>query len=60
MELLAIIHLVFVFILGYGHSTPKTREGKMFTLLYAGIGIPLGLVMFNSIGELLILGSHLS
>ena len=38
-------------IAGYGHSTPKTEGGKLFTMVYAMIGIPLGLVMFNSIGE---------
>ena len=37
--------------IGYGHSTPKTDGGRCFTIIYAGIGIPLGLVMFNSIGE---------
>ena len=37
--------------IGYGHSTPKTFGGRMFTMLYATFGIPLGLVMFNSIGE---------
>ncbi|XP_023335038.1 two pore potassium channel protein sup-9 [Eurytemora carolleeae] len=37
--------------IGYGHSTPKTPGGKIFTMIYATIGIPLGLVMFNSIGE---------
>ena len=37
--------------IGYGHSTPKTDGGKFFTIMYATIGIPLGLVMFNSIGE---------
>ena len=36
---------------GYGHSTPKTYGGKLFTMMYAIVGIPLGLVMFNSIGE---------
>ena len=36
---------------GYGHSTPKTYWGKLFTMAYATVGIPLGLVMFNSIGE---------
>ena len=38
-------------ILGYGHSTPKTDAAKIFTIIYATVGIPLGLVMFNSIGE---------
>ena len=37
--------------IGYGHSTPKTDGGKVFTMIYAIIGIPIGLVMFNSIGE---------
>ena len=37
--------------LGYGHSTPATIAGRSFCMLYALIGIPLGLVMFQSIGE---------
>ncbi len=37
--------------LGYGHSTPATIEGKLFCMVYALAGIPLGLVMFQSIGE---------
>lgn len=37
--------------IGYGHSTPTTVAGKLFTMCYAMIGIPLGLVMFQSIGE---------
>ncbi|CAG7832543.1 unnamed protein product, partial [Allacma fusca] len=35
----------------YGHSTPVTVGGKLFTMCYAAVGIPLGLVMFQSIGE---------
>ncbi|KAG8227122.1 hypothetical protein J437_LFUL001666 [Ladona fulva] len=37
--------------IGYGHSTPNTVGGKLFTMCYAAVGIPLGLVMFQSIGE---------
>ena len=37
--------------IGYGHSTPKTDAGRTFTIMYASLGIPLGLIMFNSIGE---------
>ncbi|XP_026473921.1 two pore potassium channel protein sup-9-like [Ctenocephalides felis] len=37
--------------IGYGHSTPSTVSGKLFTMCYASVGIPLGLVMFQSIGE---------
>lgn len=36
---------------GYGHSTPVTIGGKAFCMGYAMVGIPLGLVMFQSIGE---------
>ncbi|XP_068624716.1 two pore potassium channel protein sup-9-like [Battus philenor] len=37
--------------IGYGHSTPSTVGGKLFTMFYAIVGIPLGLIMFQSIGE---------
>ncbi|CAB3411136.1 unnamed protein product [Caenorhabditis bovis] len=37
--------------IGYGHSTPMTAGGKIFCMFYALAGIPLGLVMFQSIGE---------
>lgn len=37
--------------IGYGHSTPVTISGKAFCMGYAMVGIPLGLVMFQSIGE---------
>ncbi|KAK0395993.1 hypothetical protein QR680_001523 [Steinernema hermaphroditum] len=37
--------------IGYGHSTPTTAGGKTFCMFYALAGIPLGLVMFQSIGE---------
>nr|CAH8872840.1 unnamed protein product [Trichobilharzia regenti] len=37
--------------IGYGHSTPKTVGGKIFCMCYALPGIPLCLIMFQSIGE---------
>jgi hypothetical protein len=37
--------------IGYGHSTPQTVMGKIFCMCYALIGIPLCLVMFQSVGE---------
>ncbi|KOC65633.1 Potassium channel subfamily K member 9 [Habropoda laboriosa] len=40
-----------VSMIGYGHSTPVTRPGKAFCMAYGMVGIPLGLVMFQSIGE---------
>lgn len=42
---------VVLAMIGYGHSTPNTNAGKAFCMIYAIIGIPLGLVMFQSIGE---------
>ncbi|XP_053655426.1 two pore potassium channel protein sup-9 isoform X2 [Cherax quadricarinatus] len=42
---------VVVAMIGYGHSTPETVGGKAFCIVYAVVGIPLGMVMFQSIGE---------
>ncbi|KAI1730485.1 ion channel domain-containing protein [Ditylenchus destructor] len=36
---------------GYGHSAPSTAPGKLFCMVFALIGIPLGLVTFQSVGE---------
>ncbi|TNN76128.1 Potassium channel subfamily K member 3 [Liparis tanakae] len=36
---------------GYGHAAPSTNGGKVFCMLYAVLGIPLTLVMFQSVGE---------
>lgn len=38
-------------LVGYGHAAPRTLEGKYFCIGYALIGIPLNIVMFQSIGE---------
>ncbi|XP_071384878.1 potassium channel subfamily K member 3a [Centroberyx affinis] len=37
--------------IGYGHAAPSTDGGKVFCILYALLGIPLTLVMFQSLGE---------
>lgn len=37
--------------IGYGYSTPVTVKGKAFCMMYAMIGVPLGLVMYQCIGE---------
>ncbi|KAK3929043.1 Potassium channel subfamily K member 9 [Frankliniella fusca] len=42
---------VVLAMIGYGHSTPVTVGGKAFCMGYAMVGIPLWLVMFQSIGE---------
>ena len=33
--------------LGYGHSTPATKLGKVFTISYACLGIPIAMIMFQ-------------
>ena len=40
-----------IYLSGYGHSVPQTISGQIFCMLYAGIGIPLNLTMFQAIGE---------
>ncbi len=42
---------VVITMVGYGHSTPATSQGRLFCMVYALAGIPLSLVMFQSIGE---------
>ncbi|XP_026174416.1 potassium channel subfamily K member 3a [Mastacembelus armatus] len=37
--------------IGYGHAAPSTDVGKGFCMIYALLGIPLTLVMFQSVGE---------
>ncbi|XP_060628176.2 potassium channel subfamily K member 15 [Anolis sagrei] len=37
--------------IGYGHAAPGTDAGKIFCMFYAILGIPLTLVMFQSLGE---------
>ncbi|XP_077567073.1 potassium channel subfamily K member 3a [Stigmatopora nigra] len=37
--------------IGYGHAAPSTDGGKVFCMMYALLGIPLTLVMFQSVGE---------
>ncbi|KAK3098346.1 hypothetical protein FSP39_018640 [Pinctada imbricata] len=43
--------LVVVSLIGYGHSTPKTNAGKIVCIIYALCGIPLCIIMFQSVGE---------
>jgi len=40
-----------VFFSGYGHSVPQTISGQIFCMIYACIGIPLNVTMFQAIGE---------
>lgn len=47
------VFFVSYFLTGSGINGPQTIEGKMATLIYAGIGIPLMLLFLASIGNLL-------
>jgi hypothetical protein len=42
---------VVITLIGYGHSTPRTAAGKCFCIFYTLIGIPIALIMFQSVGE---------
>ncbi|KAF2363695.1 Potassium channel domain [Trinorchestia longiramus] len=48
----ALMYCLSVFtMIGYGHMTPKTVPGKISTILYAVIGIPLYIVYFMNMGR---------
>uniref|UniRef100_A0A672QR15 Potassium channel subfamily K member n=1 Tax=Sinocyclocheilus grahami TaxID=75366 RepID=A0A672QR15_SINGR len=44
-------HSFFFVVSCYGHAAPGTDAGKAFCMFYAVLGIPLTLVMFQSLGE---------
>ncbi|KAF8563335.1 hypothetical protein P879_03734 [Paragonimus westermani] len=39
--------------IGYGHATPKTSHGKIGTIIYALVGIPLVFLYLSNIGDYL-------
>ncbi|KAK3578898.1 hypothetical protein CHS0354_035518 [Potamilus streckersoni] len=43
--------LTLVTAIGYGHSTPQTVGGKVVCMFYSLAGIPLCIIMFQSVGE---------
>lgn len=37
---------------GYGHISPSTRTGRVITIIYAIIGIPMFLILLADFGKL--------
>ena len=40
-----------VYISGYGHIAPKTPVGKIVTIFYAIVGIPITVICWSNIGD---------
>jgi Ion channel len=48
-----LITMFLLFDAGYGHIAPKTHWGRMITIVYALIGIPLTFLYLSNMGNLM-------
>ena len=45
---------IFIYLLGYGNTTPVTIVGRLLLILYAVIGVPIAVSMYGVAGKLVI------
>ena len=48
-----LLHIFLICVSGYGHIAPSTSIGKLVTIFYTIIGIPLFLLYLSNIGDIM-------